>query len=100
MCKDILYSKTEPVTDGEKLLGCVATGQLKNLPREQWGERRIIDITQRCSDANTVGPETDAVVALSRMNRGRNGRLLIVREGRLLGIVTLKDMLDFLSLKN
>jgi Zn-dependent protease/CBS domain-containing protein len=93
------HHKLFPVTKGEKLLGCVSTEQLKALPRDQWGQKRVSDIAQECSDANTVGPEADAVDALSRMNRGRNGRLLVVREGHLLGIVTLKDMLDFLSMK-
>jgi Zn-dependent protease/predicted transcriptional regulator len=93
------HHKMYPVTEGEKLLGCVSTEQLKALPRDQWDRKRVSDIAQECSDANTVGPEADAVDALSRMNRGRNGRLLVVREGHLLGIVTLKDMLNFLSLK-
>jgi len=93
------HHKLFPVTEGEKLLGCVSTEQLKALPRDQWDQKRVGDIAQECSDANTVGPEADAVDALSRMNRGRNGRLLVVREGHLLGIVTLKDMLNFLSMK-
>jgi CBS domain-containing protein len=33
------------------------------------------------------------------MNRTGNSRLMVVDENRLLGIVTLKDMLKFLSLK-
>ena len=93
------HHKLFPVTDESGLVGCVSTDRLKELPREEWRRTRVGDIAQECTDANTVGPEVDAVEALARMNRGGSGRLLVVKEGRLLGIVTLKDMLAFLSLK-
>jgi Zn-dependent protease/CBS domain-containing protein len=93
------HHKLFPVTDGQRLVGCVSTAQLKSVPRDEWTRRQVGDIAQECTETNTVAPEVDAVEALSRMNRSRNGRLLVVKEGRLLGMVTLKDMLDFLSLK-
>ncbi len=93
------HHKLYPVTAGPKLLGCVSTAQLKELPREKWDRTKVGDIALECTDANTVGPGADAVEALSRMNRGRRSRLLVVEEGRLLGMITLKDLLAFLSLK-
>jgi len=93
------HHKLFPVTDGQRLVGCVSPAQLKSIPRDEWARRQVGDIAQECTETNTVGPEVDAVEALSRMSRGRKGRLLVVKEGRLLGMVTLKDMLDFLSSK-
>jgi len=37
--------------------------------------------------------------ALTLMNQTGNSRLLVVDQGHLLGIITLKDMLKFLALK-
>jgi len=37
--------------------------------------------------------------ALVKMSRTQLSRLMVVRNGRLLGIITLKDMLGFLSMK-
>jgi signal-transduction protein with cAMP-binding, CBS, and nucleotidyltransferase domain len=37
--------------------------------------------------------------ALSRMSRTKASRLMVVREGRLEGILSLKDLLNFISLK-
>jgi CBS domain-containing protein len=37
--------------------------------------------------------------ALSTMSRTRNSRLLVVDGDRLVGVITLKDLLQFLSLK-
>ena len=50
-------------------------------------------------DRVEIAPDTDALAALARMQRSDQSRLLVVDHGSLVGIVTLKDMLDFLSLK-
>ena len=44
-------------------------------------------------------PDADAMSALEQMNRTQSSRLLVVQGDKLLGIVTLKDLLRFLSLK-
>lgn len=88
-----------PVCDGDLLLGCISTEQVKQVPREQWDDIVVGDIVKPCSAENTISPHTDAVKALSIMNRTGNSRLMVVDEGRLVGVVTLKDMLKFLDLK-
>ena len=72
---------------------------MKEIPAEQWDGKTVADILQPCSDENTITPDADAMKALSRMNRGRTSRLMVVEDGRLRGILSLKDLLDFLSLK-
>ena len=57
------------------------------------------EILEPCSEENSIGPDEDAMVALSRMNRTGRARLLVVEGGELLGIVSLKDLMEFLSLK-
>jgi len=52
-----------------------------------------------CSKETTVGPDEDANKALAIMNRTGNSRLLVVREDNLEGIISLKDMINLLSLK-
>jgi len=87
------------VEDGDRLVGCVTTRQVKEVSREQWEERTVGDLAQSCSDENTIGPEADAVEALSRMRRNQASRMMVVEGGRLVGVIALKDMLEFLSLK-
>jgi predicted transcriptional regulator len=88
-----------PVSDGNGLLGCVTTKQVKELAREEWNRRTVRDVLIPCSEENSVSSQTDAMQALSLMHRTGNSRLMVVDNNRLLGIVTLKDMLKFLSLK-
>jgi CBS domain-containing protein len=46
-----------------------------------------------------IGPDAEAVDALARMSRLGVSRLLVTEGGRLLGILSLRDLLDFLALK-
>jgi Zn-dependent protease/predicted transcriptional regulator len=93
------HFKMFPVVDGGRLIGCVGLRDIKQLPREQWGTTAIRTVMRECSPENTVRPEADALDALTRMHKSGNGRLLVTENGALVGIVTLKDMLKFMSIK-
>jgi Zn-dependent protease/predicted transcriptional regulator len=93
------YKMFPVVTDSDKLAGCITTKEVKEVPKEEWKNKKVADIVVPCSAENTIPPETDAVEALSLMNRTGASRLMVVDGDRLAGIVSLKDMLKFLSLK-
>lgn len=93
------HHKLFPVVDGERLVGCVTTRKIKELPREEWGRTSVGALAEGWSEENSIEPDADAMHALSRMSRGRASRLMVVDDGRLVGIITLKDLLSFLSLK-
>jgi Zn-dependent protease len=93
------HHKLFPVSDNGHLWGCVSTQQLKTIPREQWTQQKVAEIADTCGRENTIAPEADALQTLSQMQKTGNSRLLVVRENQLLGLVTLKDMLQFLALK-
>jgi len=48
---------------------------------------------------NTIFSQIDAMQALPAMNLTGNGRLILMDEGQLVDLITLKDMLYFLALK-
>jgi Zn-dependent protease/CBS domain-containing protein len=87
------------VDDAGRLLGCVTTRQVKELPREEWDRQTVGALAAGCRPENTVRPDADAMQALSAMSRGGLSRLLVVDGDRLLGILTLKDLLRFFALK-
>lgn len=94
------HHKLYPVMDNGALRGCLTTRRIQSVPRDEWMTTRIDDIVESCSDENTISPDTDAMQALSRMNRTAMSRLLVVRDdGTLVGILTLKDLIEFLSLR-
>jgi Zn-dependent protease/predicted transcriptional regulator len=102
LVEDYIYKyhyKMFPVLSGDKLVGCITTRQVKEIPRENWAHETIREAAGACSSENTISSDTDAIKALSNMNQSGHSRLLVVDHGQLVGIVTLKDLLDFFSLK-
>jgi len=93
------HYKMFPVVDGEKLVGCINTRQIGKVPRDQWAQRNVGDVATACSKDNTIDPETDIVKVLSLMNRTGNSRLMVVEGDRLVGLIALKDIMNFLSIK-
>lgn len=93
------YFKTYPVVDGEKLRGCVSLDQVKQYPHNQWNQHTVDEILASCPSGATVTPETDAREALAIMNQSDSSKLMVTEGDRLVGILTLKDLLQFLSLK-
>jgi Zn-dependent protease/CBS domain-containing protein len=102
LVQDYFYKfhfKTFPVTEGARLVGYVTTREVKAVPRERWPFVRVADVMQRCSPDNTIGPDAAAMDALRTMNSTGNSRLLVAEGERLAGIVSLKDMMNYLFLK-
>ena len=77
----------------------VTTHAIKAVPREEWDLRTAGEIAEACGDDNSVGPDADAMEALTKMSRTGRARLLVVEGGDLLGIVALKDLMAFFRLK-
>jgi Zn-dependent protease/predicted transcriptional regulator len=93
------HFKTYPVVQGDQLMGCVSTRDIQAVPRDQWSTRTVGSLANQCSVDNTIAPAEDALEALSKMSRTRKSRLMVVDEDRLVGMIALKDLLSFLSLK-
>ncbi len=91
--------KVFPVVNDGHLVGCVSLNQLKTIPRDQWESRTAQSLAVPCSDENTVAPDSQAAQAFSTMRQKQLNRLLVVEQQRLVGIITLPDLLNFLSLK-
>ncbi len=89
-----------PVVSTEgKLAGCVTPERVRTVPREEWDRHSVQEIAAPCSQDNVISPDTDASEALAMMNRTGNTRLMVVDGGKLVAVVTLKDLLQFLARK-
>jgi Zn-dependent protease/predicted transcriptional regulator len=102
LVQDYFYKyhyKMFPVLENGQVKGCVSTREVKQIPRERWSEHRVADIVKPCSKENTVSVQEDAIKALSLMNSTGNSRLMVLDGDKLAGVVTLKDLLQFLALK-
>jgi len=88
-----------PVVEGGRLLGCVSIESIKEVPREAWDERLVAEVIEPWPEGEQVGPDDDAFEALKTMSRDGIDRMVVVEDGALLGVLCLRDLLRYLSLK-
>lgn len=103
LVEDYVYKyhyKMFPVVENDRLIGCVTTRQIKEVPREDWDRTRVGEITERCTDDNTISPKEDTLNAFKTMHRTASSRLMVIEEkDKLVGIISLKDIMNWLSFK-
>jgi Zn-dependent protease len=93
------YYKMYPIVDNGRVLGCITTRRVKEIPPEEWSSTRVVDVMDPRSRENTITADTDAMRAMSRMNHNEYSRLMVVEGDQLVGIIALKDLLRFLSMR-
>jgi Zn-dependent protease/CBS domain-containing protein len=93
------HHKLYPVMEQDKLVGCVTMQAIRDLPADEWDRQTVGAIAEPCGPENTISPDEGAIDALARMSRDKRSRLIVTRDGHLEGVVTLSDLLKFLSLK-
>jgi Zn-dependent protease/CBS domain-containing protein len=93
------HRKAFPVVSGGRLEGVITTGSLAQVPRAEWPEHTVGEVMGRELRAVTVAPDADALEALARMRQTGSSRLLVAEGDRLVGTLTLRDLLQFLGLK-
>jgi Zn-dependent protease/CBS domain-containing protein len=103
MVEDYVYKyhyKMFPVVeDGQRLVGCVTTKQIKDVPKEEWDQKSVGELAQSCTQENSIEPDKDATEALAAMQKNGASRLMVVDQGKVVGIISLKDMLELISLR-
>jgi Zn-dependent protease len=93
------HHKAFPVVSDGHLEGCITTQALAGIPRAEWDQHTVGEVMTHDLQTITIPPDADALDALGRMRRTGASRLLVAERGRLVGMVSLKDLLRFLSLK-
>jgi CBS domain-containing protein len=93
------HRKTFPVASNGHLEGFINTQALAQVPRAEWEQHTVGEVMRHDLEAITIPANADALQALRQMQRIGSSRLLVTEGDRLVGIISLKDLLRFLSLK-
>jgi CBS domain-containing protein len=88
-----------PVVADGRLAGYIGTQTLATIPRGEWARHTIGAVMRPDLEALTIGPGADALAALAKMRSNGTSRLLVTDGDRLVGILSLKDLIHFLALK-
>ena len=82
-----------PVLDGDEVLGLLCLNDIRGVPRENWSRTTAREAVPALTDQFTIAPSTDAWDALVRMTAENCGRLLVLEDGQLRGIVSRTDIM-------
>jgi CBS domain-containing protein len=80
-----------PVVENGKVLGCVTEEDIAKLPEDKRATATVEDIMT--SKPIFVAPNDEAFLALKRMNENQIGRLPVIHDGILVGILSRTDIL-------
>jgi CBS domain-containing protein len=86
-----------PVVQDGRLLGFVAVRDVQLVKNSLWAFRRVADIMQPSSDEMVVAPDLSAMQALEQMMAVGAERLVVVQDGRLLGLLTRASIGHFIE---
>jgi Zn-dependent protease/CBS domain-containing protein len=93
------HRKVFPVAANGHLEGYVSTRALQRFPRAEWEHHKIAEAMNHDVKAITIPPTADALTALGKMQRTGSSRLLVTEGDRLVGILSLKDLMHFMRVK-
>jgi len=101
--EDYVYQhhfKMYPVVDGTNLLGCISIEHIRKIPKSDWQNTTVREIMNPSSEANTVSANMETEKLLATMvRRDTPSRYMVVDNGQLVGVISLKDLLELIALK-
>jgi Zn-dependent protease/CBS domain-containing protein len=86
-----------PVAEDGHSLGLLTLRAVKRVPQEEWGNRRVREAMGGLGEQLTVTPTTRMGAVLSKLQDGEVGRVLVVRDGDVVGIITPSDVARWLQ---
>ena len=91
------YQQSFPVVDDKKLMGIIDVQSIMTLDRKRWGWSHVRSHMQTVENLNVVPSDMPAADALDLMKRSGLQTILIIHGQKLVGILYLKSIMDYLS---
>ncbi len=89
-----------PVFDREEFMGMISLSDVKSVPKELWGFKQVRDVMTAADRVLSLRPTDDATEALTRMVAADVGRMPVLVDGRLVGIVSRRDIMNLFKIKS
>ncbi|HAP31995.1 MAG TPA: hypothetical protein DCQ14_02930 [Firmicutes bacterium] len=87
-----------PVADNHRLLGMITFNQLRDVETGRWPHTTAEEIMTGKAELVIVSPDREAVEIMMRMAAGNIGRVLVVENERLVGILSRTDIMKLISM--
>jgi Zn-dependent protease/predicted transcriptional regulator len=86
-----------PVDEGGRTTGLLTLRSVKQVQRDQWDARRVRDAMHPLGDELTVVPDARMDRVLTKLQDGDRRRVLVVRNGEVVGMITASDVARWLE---
>jgi Zn-dependent protease/CBS domain-containing protein len=91
------HGRAVPVCQNDQVLGIVTVTDVKELPREKWGETAVKEI-MTSEPLYSVTPEDDLNTALRLITKHDINQVLVLRDDKCAGLLSRSDILTHLQL--
>jgi predicted transcriptional regulator len=85
------------VVDSGTVRGIASVQQVHEVPPEQRMQRRVSELMRPLTDDLVVGPDDSIFDALGKATRNQVGWLVVLKDSRLVGYLSLKDITHVLA---
>jgi Zn-dependent protease/predicted transcriptional regulator len=86
-----------PVKEDDRITGILSRADIASVPRDEWDTTRVAEAMTPWERVVVALPAESARVAFGRMLQTGVGRMIVVEDGRMVGIITRTDLMIALS---
>jgi CBS domain-containing protein len=88
-----------PVTQNGTVAGVVSLDAVRHVPEPERAATTVTQIMRPLSGQTTIAPQAPLTEALTKMAQEDTGRLLVMQDGTMYGMITKTGLLRFLEIK-
>lgn len=88
-----------PVFDDQKFLGVITLKEVKDVSREDWQKVKVSDVIETHKKAWEISPENNVMAALNLMITEDKGRLVVVENNKVVGLITRNGIARYVKIK-
>jgi len=89
-----------PVVDGSELKGMITLHRVRKLPREKWCEMCVSEAVESLPNREWVAADENGLVALKQLMGNGTTRLVVVRDGEVVGSLERADIRNYVHVRN
>ncbi|NIN72388.1 MAG: CBS domain-containing protein [Gemmatimonadetes bacterium] len=91
------YSAFPVLDSAGRPLGLITLRQVKEIERDKWPTTQVSSVMTQICEAVTVRPDDSLAQVLTKLEKAGVGRALVVRDGRLEGLISNADVATWLD---
>jgi Zn-dependent protease len=88
-----------PVTTLGKVDGLLTLNNIKSVLKDEWDSTPVREVMEHLSEDNQIARDDSIMDALQKMGAAHIGRLLVMDSGHLVGIISRRDIMKTLQIK-